>query len=353
LRDIARRFGAVRIGAGALVAATVLTAAAAQAVPATAATKAAPPTITSSFTPNLIGVGQTTAVAYTITDPNASGSLSNVAFNGTLAGGAVIDNPNGANTSGCGSTLTIAANPGDTNIIVGGVTIKAGTPCVISIAVTSATAETATSTVPFVASSAGNSTSGSSATLTVLADPTVTVTTPTEGAKYTYGQKVTVTFTCDQAAYTLGIVGCAAQDDLGDDIVSGGLLNTSVPGAHQLTVQAFSVTGAETDDTIDYTVLPDNAFTLKGVKTSGGKVTFKLVLPGAGKVKVKALAGSKTFALKTLNVKGKKTVSVTLKPTKAGAKLLGSGVLKLKLKVTYTPKGGVAKTVSKGGVKLR
>jgi hypothetical protein len=352
LRDIARSFGSARFGTVALTAAALIAAAASQAAPAGAATKTAPPTITSAFTPGLIGVGQTTSIGYTITNPNVLATLSNVAVNITLAGGAVVDNPNGLNTSGCGTALLVTANPGDTSIVIGSVIVKPGTPCVISLAITSPTPATATSTASPLNSSAGNSAAGSSATLTVLADPTVTATAPTEGAKYAYGQQVTVNYSCAQAADTTGITGCAAQDDLGNDLSTGALLDTSVPGAHQLTISAFSVTGAETDDTIDYTVLPDNIFKLKGVKTSGGKVAVKLVLPGAGKVKIKASAGSKTFSKTTLKINGKKTVSVTLKPTPGGTKLLAGGAVKLKLQVTYTPKGGVAKTVTKHGIKL-
>jgi hypothetical protein len=352
LRDIARRRSSARFGALALTAAALVAAAASQSSPAVAATKAAPPTITSAFTPSLIGVGQTTSVGYTITNPNALATLSNVAVNITLGGGAVVDNPNGLNTSGCGTALLVTANPGDTSIVIGSVIVKAGTPCVISLAITSPTAGTSTSTASPLNSSAGNSAAGSSATLTVLADPTVTATAPTEGAKYAYGQQVTVNYSCAQAADTTGITGCTAQDDLGNNIATGGLLDTTVPGAHELTISAFSVTGAETDDAIDYTVLPDNVFTLKGVKTSGGKVAFKLALPGPGKVKIKAFAGSKTFSKTTLKINGQKTVSVKLVPTSAGAKLLTAGTVKLKLQVTYTPTGGVAKTVTKHGIKL-
>lgn len=55
----------------------------------TALAATAPPTITSAFTPNLIGVGDTdaTALSITITNPNASGTLSSISFSDALPAG--------------------------------------------------------------------------------------------------------------------------------------------------------------------------------------------------------------------------------------------------------------------------
>ena len=60
----------------------------------------------------------------------------------------------------------------------------------------------------------------------------------------------------------------------------------------------------------------------------------------------------------TVKVTQKRNLKVDLKPTKAGVKLLtpakGGPAVKLgvKLEVTYTPKGGVKRTVTQGGIQL-
>ncbi len=311
---------------------------AAQAQSATAATTTQPPTIASAFTPTTVGVGQTAAIGFTVTDPNASGSFTNLAFTDTLGGGAVIDNPTGLATSGCGSAIAVTANPGDTTITVAAATVKAGTPCTISVDVTSSTAGTVTSQTSTVTSSGPTSSAGSAATLTVLAAPTVTVTSPAVNATYAFGQKVTATYTCTDAVAG-DLQGCTAQDDLGHTVASGGLLETSVPGQHQLTVQAFAATGLVTDQTINYTVLPDNVFTLKALSHTASKVGFTLKLPGAGKVKVTAWSGSKKLATLTVSVTAAKSVKVNLP--------ISGTPGKVKVVIAYTPTGGVVKKLTK------
>jgi hypothetical protein len=318
--------------------AATLAAFAVQVGPAGAATS--PPTISSSFTPTLIGVGETSAIGVAITDPNASGSLTGVGYTDTLTGG-TVDNPNGLTVSGCGTGVTVTANPGDTSITAAGATVKAGTPCTISVAVTSTTAGTLTSQTSTVASSAGASSAGASASLTVLSPPTVTVTTPAANASYSLGEKVTVSYACAETDAPAALQGCTAQDDLGNTVTTGGLLDTKVPGQHQLTVQAFSASGLVADQTVDYTVLPANTFVLKSLSGTGTKVGFRLKLPGAGKVVVKAFAGKSKVGSETINVAAERTIQVSL-PVSAP-----SGTTAVKLQISYTPTGGVKRTLVK------
>ena len=56
------------------------------ALPSAALATVNPPTITSAFTPNVIGVGGTATLAVTITNPNSS-ALSGVGFSETLPSG--------------------------------------------------------------------------------------------------------------------------------------------------------------------------------------------------------------------------------------------------------------------------
>jgi hypothetical protein len=90
-----------------------------------------------------------------------------------------------------------------------------------------------------------------------------------------------------------------------------------------------------------------------------GALGFVLALPGPGSVKVLELGPKHAIVgTDTVKVTQKRKLKVYLKPTKAGAKLLtpakGASPVKLgvKLEVTFTPKGGVKRKVTKGGIQL-
>jgi hypothetical protein len=173
-------------------------------------------------------------------------------------------------------------------------------------------------------------------------------------AKYAYGQVVRPTYSCTQPDDASGLTDCSAEDDLGNDIASGGALKTKLPGSHTLTVSATSDDGAVTTDEIDYTVLPNNQFVVAKLKPKGhGVLGFQLALPGAGKVKVVELAGKKTFGRFTGSVAGQRKLNVTVKPTPTGSALLKESTsVKVTLQVAYTPKGGVKRAVTRRGIVL-
>ncbi len=91
---------------------------------------------------------------------------------------------------------------------------------------------------------------------------------------------------------------------------------------------------------------PDNRFTITKTTVKGTTASLTLKLPGAGKVTTTA----NRTATKTTKVTkaGTRTVKVTL--SKAGKQALGkakSRKLKVTVRVTYTPAGGTAATLSK------
>jgi hypothetical protein len=322
---------------------------------APSALAATPPTITSAFTPSLIGLSDSsaTALSFTITNPNASGTLSDVAFTDTLPAGLAVDDPNGESGT-CGSTSVITANPASQAISLSGGSLKAGTSCTFSVSVTASQTGTFSNTTDVVSSSGGASSAGATATLTVIPPPTVRVRHIKENARYNYGQVVRPTYSCAQPADPAGLTGCSAEDDLGNAIASGGALKTKVPGSHTLTISATSDDGAVTTTTIDYTVLPDNRFVIAKVAPGHkGVLQFQLVVPGAGKVKVVELAGRTTFGLYTRRVVSQRKLNVTVRPTSAGTALLTqSSSVRVTLQVTYTPRGGVKRTVTRRGIAL-
>jgi hypothetical protein len=316
---------------------------------------ASPPTITSAFTPTLIGLSDSaaTALSFTIANPNTTGTLTAVAFSDTLPAGLAVDDPNGENGT-CGTTGVITADPASQAISLSGGSIKAGASCTFSVSVTAAQTGTFQNTTSTVDSSGGASSAGSAATLTVIPPPTVTVSHIKQNAKYTYGEVVKPTYTCTQPDDATGLTDCSAEDDLGNDIASGGALKTKIPGSHSLTVSATSDDGAVTTDEIDYTVLPNNQFVIAKVKPKQhGALQFQLALPGAGKVKVVELAGKKTVGQFSGSVANQRKLNVTVKPTGAGRALLKqTPSVKVTLQVTYTPKGGVKHSVTRKGIVL-
>src|SRR5262249_12970779 len=68
-------------------------------------TVVAPPTISKAFGTGTITVNASTALTFTITNPNAGTALTGIAFTDTLVSGLVVATPNGL-TSTCGGTAT-------------------------------------------------------------------------------------------------------------------------------------------------------------------------------------------------------------------------------------------------------
>ena len=164
----------------------------------------------------------------------------------------------------------------------------------------------------------------------------MTVASPRTNARYSYGETVHANYSCLQPAYALGITSCAATDDLGNTINAGGRLVTNVPGPHQLTVIGTSVDGLASVSTVNYTVLPNNVFKItKGTLASGG-LSAQLVVPGAGKIAAIALSGGATVAKTTITAHSGGHLRLRLS--------VGSH-RSVRLRVTYTPKGGVSRTL--------
>jgi hypothetical protein len=329
--------------------------------PAAAATPLIPPTVTSSFSPSEVGVGDSTgtALGITITNPSPTAKLAALAFSDTLPVGLTIDNPNGLNGS-CGSAGVITAVPGTSTFSLTGGSLAAAASCTISISVEAAEPGTLSNSPGAVSSSAGSSLVGATQTLTVLAPPTVAVTGIKNKATYSFGQVVRPKYSCTQPGDPAALADCSAGDDLGNTILSGGKLDTTTAGPHVLTVVAASTDGLSTTDDINYRVLPDSRFTITNVTPKHrGALGFALALPGPGTVKVVEVGPKHAVVgTETVKVKQKRNLKVDLKPTKAGVKLLtpvaGGPPVKLgvKLEVSFTPKGGVKRTVTHGGIEL-
>ena len=94
---------------------------------------------------------------------------------------------------------------------------------------------------------------------------------------------------------------------------------------------------------------PSNAFSIAGAKVKGKSIVLSLVLPGAGKVQIKATGGGVTVSNVSANVSGGKG-TVTLPISKAALKKLAKikgHKFSVKITITFTPTGGSAASKSK------
>ena len=94
---------------------------------------------------------------------------------------------------------------------------------------------------------------------------------------------------------------------------------------------------------------PSNAFSVAGAKIKGKSVVLSLVLPGAGKVQIKAVGGGVTVSNVTASVgggQGTVTLPISGAAVKKLAKVKGHK-LSVKITVTFTPAGGTAASKTK------
>ena len=341
-------------GGSIAVAATVLS----LLVPAVAAAAAAP-SITSSFTPSSIGVGDTSSLSITIKNNDPVASLSGVSFTDNLPTGVVVDDPNGTSGS-CGSGAVFSAAPGSSTVSLTGGKLAAGASCTLDAAVTSNTPGNYQNSTGTVSSTEGGPGNSDTETLSVLAAPTITVTSPREGQTFNFGQRVIAQYSCAEGAGGPGLTDCEG------DVQNGSPIHTSTPGANTFDVTAISGDGQVVDEEIDYTVRPDNRFTVTHISAvKGGVVGFTLAVPGPGTISATvtgSVAGGSpvVFAKLTKSFRAASTSRISLSPDSQGVVLIkqarGHGKnakhkkITLQLAATYTPTGGVANSLRFGPV---
>jgi uncharacterized repeat protein (TIGR01451 family) len=108
------------------------------------ATSVVPPTISKAFTDATVAVGGTTALTFTVGNPNANSSLTGVSFTDGLPAGLVVASPNGL-TGTCGGG-TITATAGGSDIDLTGATLPDSGSCTFSVNVTATTSGTKVNT---------------------------------------------------------------------------------------------------------------------------------------------------------------------------------------------------------------
>ncbi|MBI4751529.1 MAG: DUF11 domain-containing protein [Acidobacteria bacterium] len=291
----------------------------------------APPTLAKSFTPNQIPLTGTSTLTFTITNPNASNSLSGISFTDSLpAGVEVAATPNVVNN--CGATIT-GATAGSTSLNISTVTVAGGANCTISVDVTGTTAGVKTNTTGTITSTEGGTGTTATATLTVVAPPQISkafgaATIPLNGT-------TTLTFTVTNPNSTVALSGIAFSDSLPAGLVvatppnvtgvCGGTV-TAVAGSGSISLSGGSL-AAGGNCTISVDVTGTTAGTKNNV-TGNVTATTPAGLPNGNtaSASIRVLAPpsiAKAFSPDTIAVNGTTTLTFTLTNSNPSDSLTG------------------------------
>lgn len=131
---------------------------------------AGPPAITKAFGAANIPLNGTTSLTFAISNPNTASAMSGVAFTDSLPAGLVVATPNGL-SGVCGGMVTAA--PGSGSISLTGGTLAAGGSCMIVVDVTGTTSGVKNNTTGNVTSTEGGTGNTASASVLVVAPPTL------------------------------------------------------------------------------------------------------------------------------------------------------------------------------------
>ena len=228
-------------------------------------TVVAPPAIAKAFAAPSVLQNETTALTFTLTNPNAGTALSGVGFTDTLPDGVVVATPNGmANL--CGGTVTADDGTGSIELVGGG--LAAGGSCTISVDVTGTVGGLKANTTSVVTSTEGGPGGVAVAFLVVVAPPAVappTIAKAFGAASIALNGTTTLAFTLTNPNQVIALNGVGFTDILPAGLVVGtpngllsscggtvtavdgtgsiGLANGGIPAGGSCTI-TMSVTGA-------------------------------------------------------------------------------------------------------------
>ncbi|HWG50105.1 MAG TPA: hypothetical protein VN669_10450 [Candidatus Acidoferrales bacterium] len=289
-------------------------------------TVVAPPVIDKAFGAASIPLNGSTSLSFTISNPNVTAALSGVAFTDTLPAGLVISTPNGL-TGSCG-TGTVTATQGTNVISLSGGTLAANASCTFSVNVTGITAGTQNNTTGNVTSVEGGTGGTASASINVVAPPSIAkVFNPAEiGLNATTSLTFTIT---NPAANTASLTGVAFTDTLPTGLtvasatatVCGGTLTTTAPTGIALsgaTIAANSqcqfsvtVTGAASGQ---YTNTTGNVTSTNGGTGNTASANLTVASPPAI---------TKVFGATTIPLNGTTSLTFTIQNPNTGLALTG------------------------------
>jgi uncharacterized repeat protein (TIGR01451 family) len=175
-----------------------------------------PPSISKQFGAASIPLNGSTSLSFTIQNNNTTSSLSGISFSDTLPAGLIVSTPNGL-TGSCGGG-TVTATQATKVISLTGASLAANTSCTFSVNVTGTAAGQQNNTTSSVNSTEGGTGNTASASITVVAPPSIAK--AFNLATIAPGTTSTLSFTItNPAANTVAEAGVAFTDTLPSGIV--------------------------------------------------------------------------------------------------------------------------------------
>jgi uncharacterized repeat protein (TIGR01451 family) len=171
----------------------------------------APPTISKAFGVPTIPLNGTTSLTFHVFNPNPNQTLTGIGFSDTLPAGLVVSTPNGLTVFNCtGATVTATAGSG--SVSLSGVSLPETEPCNITINVTGTAAGVKNNITSAITSTEGGSGGTASASVTVVAPPTISK--AFGAASIPVGGTTPLTFTITNPNTTVALTGVGASDAL-------------------------------------------------------------------------------------------------------------------------------------------
>ncbi len=189
-------------------------------------TVVAPPVIIKAFGAASIPLSGSTSLSFTIQNNNTTTTLTGIGFSDTLPAGLVIATPNGQ-TGTCGGG-TITATQGTNVISLTGATLAQSSSCTFSVNVTGTAAGTQNNTTGNVTSTEGGTGGTASASINVVAPPSIAKAFGAAAVPLNGTTSLTFTIT-NPAANAVAETGVAFTDTLPTGLVvatPNGLTNT-------------------------------------------------------------------------------------------------------------------------------
>ena len=203
-----------------------------------------PPGVAKAFAPNSVLLGGVSLLSVTVSSSNSNLTLNSVSFTDSLPSGMVVAASNNLSTT-CNGTAAAAGS----TVSLTGASLAPGASCVVSANVQATSAGTLSNSVQ-ASSANGGSGNTASATLTVVAPPTISKTFTSNSIPLNGSTALTFVLG-NPAANTTALTGVGFTDTLPSGLtvtnatttVCGGTLTVTAPATIQLANATIAVSG--------------------------------------------------------------------------------------------------------------